>query len=130
MAKKRDRKRQKRLHHDRSRQEAEQLRQREQRAGALVEELEAADRQLEELAGDPARLAERLVELLGKDAVKDFLLQPETGLAQGRHMAGEIGTEQASAVAAKLAAQASHTPSALWWAVGLYAVSGDLAKAE
>ncbi len=130
MANKRDRKRQKRLHHDRSRQEAEQLRQREQRARALVEELEAADRQLEELAGDPARLAERLVELLGKDAVKDFLRQPEAGLAQGRHMAGEIGTEQASAVAAKLAAQASDTPSALWWAVGLYAGSGDLAKAE
>jgi hypothetical protein len=130
VANKRDRKRQKRLDHGRSRKQSGQLRQREQKARALVEELEAADRQLEELTGDPARLAERLVELLGKGASKDFLLQPETGLAQGRHMAAEIGTEQASATAAKLAAQASHTPSALWWAVGFYAGSGDLAKAE
>jgi hypothetical protein len=130
VANKRDRKRQKRLDQGRSRQQSGQLRQRGQKARALVEELEAADRQLEELTGDPARLAERLVELLGKGAFKDFLLTPETGLAQGRHLAAEVGTEQASAVAAKLAAQASHTPSALWWAVGFYAGSGDLAKAE
>ncbi len=130
VANKRDRKRQKRLHHDRGRREAGQLRPRDQRARALVEELEAADRELEELAGDPAGLAAGLVELFQKDTVKDFLLQPETGLVQGRHIAGEIGAEHASEVAATLAAQAGGTPSALWWAVGLYAGSGDLAKAE